>query len=82
MERFAKRHRKSLNELLGTHVAKPPSDSTFRLLLSQLDVDGFDTLQQPTLASPSLSTAWCVTARLCGVRLIKPPLAQRVLSPR
>jgi len=37
MERFAKRHRKTLNELLGTHVAKPPSDSTFRLLLAQLD---------------------------------------------
>ena len=34
MERFAKRHRKTLNELLGTHIAKPPSDSTFRLLLS------------------------------------------------
>ena len=33
MERFAKRHRKTLNELLGTDVAKPPSDSTFRLLL-------------------------------------------------
>jgi hypothetical protein len=29
MERFAKRHRKTLNELLGgTHVVKPPSDST------------------------------------------------------
>jgi len=39
MERFAKRHRKTLNELLGTHIAKPPSDSTFRLLLSQLDDD-------------------------------------------
>ena len=28
MERFAKRHRKTLNKMLGTHVAKPPSDST------------------------------------------------------
>jgi hypothetical protein len=28
MERFAKGHRKTLNEPLGTHVAKPPSDST------------------------------------------------------
>jgi len=28
MERFAKRHRKTLNKLLGTHVANPPSDST------------------------------------------------------
>lgn len=41
MERFAKRHRKTLDELLGTHITKPPSDSTFRLLLAQLDVDGF-----------------------------------------
>jgi hypothetical protein len=28
MERFAKRHRKTLNELLGNHVANSPSDST------------------------------------------------------
>jgi hypothetical protein len=46
MERFAKRHRKTLNELLGTHVTKPPSDSTFRLLLAQLDVEGFENLLQ------------------------------------
>ena len=51
MERFAKRHRKTINELLGTHVANPPSDSTFRLLLSQLDVDGFDTLLQQWMAA-------------------------------
>ncbi len=36
MERFAKRHRKTLNELLGTQATKPPTDSTFRLLLAQL----------------------------------------------
>ena len=51
MERFAKRHRKTLNELLGTHIANPPSDSTFRLLLSQLDVDGFDALLQQWMAA-------------------------------
>ena len=28
--------------LLGTHVTKPPSDSIFRLLLAQLDVEGFE----------------------------------------
>ena len=39
IELFAKRHRKPLNELLGTHI-KTPSDSTFRLLRAQLDVDG------------------------------------------
>ena len=41
MERFAKRHRQTLNELLGTDFGKSPSDSTFRLLLAQLDIDHF-----------------------------------------
>jgi hypothetical protein len=29
---------------LGTDFGKSPSDSTFRLLLAQLDVEGFETL--------------------------------------
>jgi hypothetical protein len=45
-EHFAKRHYKTLNQLLGTHVSKPPSDSTFRLLLAQLDVEQFEAQQQ------------------------------------
>ncbi len=44
IERFARRHRQVLNELLGTDFGKEPSDSTFRLLLSQLDVASFETL--------------------------------------
>ena len=44
MERFAKRHRQTLNELLGTEFGKTPSDSTFRLLLAQLDVPDFESL--------------------------------------
>jgi hypothetical protein len=44
MERFAKRHRQTLNDLLGTDFGKSPSDSTFRLLLAQLDVPGFESL--------------------------------------
>jgi hypothetical protein len=56
MERFAKRHRKALNELLGTTIAKPPSDSTFRLLLAQLDIEGFeDLLQQWMAAQPGVA---------------------------
>ena len=51
MERFAKRHRKTLNELLGTHIASPPSDSTFRLLLAQLDVERFEDLLQQWMAA-------------------------------
>ena len=44
MEPFVKRHRQTLNELLGTDFGKSPSDSTFRLLLAQLNVAGFETL--------------------------------------
>jgi hypothetical protein len=46
IERFAKRHLKTLNELLGTHIDSPPSDSTFRLELAHLDVEGFEDLLQ------------------------------------
>ncbi len=51
MERFAKRHRQILNELLGSDFAKSPSDSTFLLLLAQLDVTGFETLLRDWVAA-------------------------------
>ena len=51
MERFAKRHRQTLNELLGTDFGTSPSDSTFRLLLAQLDVAGFETLLRDWMAA-------------------------------
>jgi len=51
MERFAKLHLKTLYELLGTQVTKAPSDSTFRLLLAQLDVEGFEGLMQQWMAA-------------------------------
>jgi hypothetical protein len=51
VERFAKRHRKPLNELLGTHIAKPQSDSTFRLLISKSDVDEFGILLKQWMAA-------------------------------
>ena len=51
MERFAKRHRQTLNELLGTDFGKSPSDSTFRLLLAQLDLLGFETLLHDWMAA-------------------------------
>ena len=35
MECFVKRHRQTLNELLGIDFGKSPSDSTFPLLLAQ-----------------------------------------------
>jgi len=56
MERFAKRQRKTLNALLGTYIAKSPSDSTFRWLLNQLDVEGFEfLLQQWITAQPGVT---------------------------
>lgn len=51
MERFAERHRQTLNELLGTDLGKSPSDSTFRLLLAQLDVAAFETLLRDWMAA-------------------------------
>ena len=56
MERFAKRHRQALNELLGTNFGKSQSDSTFRLLLAPLDVTGFETpLRDWMAAQPGLA---------------------------
>jgi hypothetical protein len=70
MERFAKRHRITLNALLGTQIARPPSDSTFRLLLAQLDVDGFEALLQQWMAaqpgvSETVDTLICDGKTLC-----------------
>jgi hypothetical protein len=70
MERFATRHRKTLNELLGTHVAKPPSDSTFRLLLSQLDVEGFESLLQDWM-SAQIGEAEPVDTLVCDGKTLR-----------
>ena len=64
MERFAKRHRKTLNALLGTQIAKPPSDSTFRMLLAQLKVVGFESLLQDWVCA-QIGEAEPVEALLC-----------------
>lgn len=42
---FCRTHRKLLNELLGAHVAKLTSVSTFRLLLAELDEERIEGLQ-------------------------------------
>jgi hypothetical protein len=75
MERFAKRHRKTLNELLSTQVAKPPSDSTFRLLLAQLDVEGFEALlQQWIAAQPGVSDT--VDTLVCDGKTLRGSIAE------
>jgi hypothetical protein len=74
MERFAKRHSQTLNDLLGTDFGRLPSDSTFRLLLAQLDVPGVESLlrdwmaAQPSRVWQRRRAPWCVTARHCGAR--------------
>ena len=75
MERFAKRHRKTLNQLLGTHIAKSPSDSTFRWLLMQLDVEGFETLlQQWMAAQPGVSES--VDTLVCDGKTLRGSIAE------
>jgi hypothetical protein len=44
MARCAEGHRQTLNELLGSEFCKSRLVSTFRLLLVQLDVPGFEAL--------------------------------------
>ena len=53
MERFARRHVEVLYESLVTDSGKEPSDSTFRLLLSELDVAGFVTLVRQYMSDMS-----------------------------
>jgi len=75
MERFAKRHRKALNELLGTYIAKSPSDSTFRLLLAQLDVEGFESvLQQWMAAQPGVADT--VDTLVCDGKTLRGSIAE------
>ena len=75
MERFAKRHRKTLNKLLGIHIAKTPSDSTFRLLLAQLDVEGFESLlQQWMAAQPGVTES--VDTLVCDGKTLRGSIAE------
>jgi hypothetical protein len=70
-----KRHRKTLNQLLGTHIAKTPSDSTFRLLLAQLDVDGFESLlQQWMAAQPGLTAT--IDSLVCDGKTLRGSIAE------
>lgn len=71
---------------LGTQVAKPPLDSTFPVLLAQLDVEGFEAmLQQWIAAQPGVNnpvdTLVCDGKTLRG-QLLKSQQGQRVLSLR
>ena len=74
MERFAKRHRQTLNELLGTDFGKSPSDSTFRLLLAQLDVAGFESLLRNWMtAQPGVTD---LDALVCDCKTLRGSIAE------
>jgi hypothetical protein len=75
MEWFAKRHPKTLNALVGTHIAKSPSDSTFSWLLSQLDVEGFESLlQQWIAAQPGVTEV--VDTLVCDGKTLRGSIAE------
>ena len=75
MERFAKRHRQTLNGLLGTDFDKSPSDSTFRLLLAQLDVPGFESLLREWMAAhPGVSKE--LDTLVCDGKILRGSIAE------
>jgi hypothetical protein len=75
MERFAKRHRQTLNEVLGTDFGKSPSDSTFRLLLAQPDVPGFETLLRDWMAAQP-GVAEELDTLVCDGKMLRGSIAQ------
>lgn len=75
MERFAKRHRKMLNQCLGTHLLKSPSDSTFRLLFAQMDVERFEGLLRNWI-SACLSHAEPIDSLICDGKTLRGSIAE------
>jgi hypothetical protein len=60
---------------LGALPASSPSDSTFRLLLAQLDVEGFeDLLQQWMTAQPGMSES--VDTLVCDGKTLRGSIAE------
>jgi hypothetical protein len=76
MERFAKRHRKTLNQLLGTPIINSPSDSTFGLLLAQLDVEGFEGLPR-NWANAQISHAQPIVSLICDGKTLRGIIAKK-----
>jgi len=75
LERFANRHRQTLNELLGADFGNSLADSTFRLLLAQLDVPGFETLLRELMAAqPGVADE--LDARVCDGKTLRGSIAE------
>jgi hypothetical protein len=64
-----------LNHCLGTHILKSPSDSTFRLLLAQLDVEGFEGLLRNWI-SARLSQADPIDSLFCDGNTLRGSIAE------
>jgi hypothetical protein len=64
-----------LNHCLGTHILKSPSDSTFRLLLAQLDVEGFEGLLRNWI-SARLSQADPIDSLICDGKTLRGSIAE------
>jgi hypothetical protein len=75
IERFAKRLRKTLNNCLGIHILNSPSDSTFRLLLAQLDVERFEGLLR-NLLSARLSQVEPTDSLICDGKTLNGSVAE------
>jgi hypothetical protein len=75
IERFARRHRQVLNALLGTDFGKEPSDSTFRLLLSQIDVAGFETQLRQWMSAQS-GVAEGLDSLVCDGKTLRGSIAE------
>ena len=75
MERFAKRHPQTLNELLSTDFGNSPSDSTFRLLLAQLDVPGLATLLRDWMA-PQPGVAEKLDTLVCDGKMLRGSISE------
>ena len=67
--------RKVLNELLGTHVARSPSNSTFRLLLAQLDVERFEGLLQDWM-SAQIGDSEPIDTLVCDGKILRDSIAE------
>ncbi len=75
MEGFAKRHHQTLNELLWTDFRKSRSDSTFWLLLAQLDMPGFETLLRDWMAAqPGVAEA--LDTLVCDGKTLRGSIAE------
>ncbi len=60
---------------LGTHILKSPSDSTFRLLLAQLDLESFEGLPRNWI-SARLSHAEPIDSLICDGKTLRGSIAE------